>query len=409
MAASTARSISNCSGLNTVYSSACGSSPVVVVETLVLLTMFLGSLIGNGLILLVIHRSRRSEWTTNYFVLTLGLSNLTIPFMCVLWTIIWVMRGSWLFHSGTCKLTFFFQFLNAGLSAGLLACISLDRFYIIVHPLQFKMSRSQTKKLIIYVCIFMVCLSAPALFFFKSLSGPGLLFFESQEYQSPDVEFCLVNFSSVYWKAYIVLFFVCAFCFPLLFTLVMYTRITYAVITRNRHAQNYPNSFRRQTFRVPRSKVKVLRMLFLQWLVFVSCCLPYFFSLVLWTFKRSTWTEHLYIALLLLSFSNAMLNVVIYALFNGDFRQGCKRVFCKPDASQAYRLTSLGRKHRVSPFEFSSDHGDGLYELRLPEHKPVEKAIHLNVNMRGVNSCFNTLEKQTQAWVRSNSDRQGSI
>jgi len=117
-------------------------------------------------------------------------------------------------------------------------------------------------------------------------------------------------------------------------------------------------------------------------------------------------------SLLLLSFSNATLNVIIYALFSADFRQGCKRVFCKPDASQAYRLTSFGRKHRIAPFEFSSDHGDmGLYELRLPEHKPVEKTNNVRNHMRGsANGYFNTLEKQTQAWaLRSNSERQASV
>lgn len=390
----------NCSDENVVSTPGCASSGAVVAEMFMLSIIFVGSVLGNGLILLVIHRSRRSEWTTNYFVLSLGLTNLTIPFMCVLWTMIWVMQGSWLFDSVTCKMTNFFHFLNGGVSAGLLACISLDRFYIIVHPLKFKMSRSQTKELIIFVCIFMVCSAAPALFFF-----------ESKRTVMGDVDNCIVDFSTVGWKVFIMLFFAIAFCVPLVFTVVMYGRITYAVITRNLHAKNYPNSFRRQTFRVPRSKIKVLRMLFLQWLVFVCCCFPYFFILVLRTFKTISLTPRLYIALLLLSFSNATLNVAIYAVFNGDFRQGCKRVFCKPDSSQAYRLTSLGRKHRVSPFEFSSDHGEGLYELRLPEHKPVEKTNNLSNHTRGgANGYFNTLEKQTQAWVvRNNSERQGSV
>ncbi|KAL9989185.1 hypothetical protein ACROYT_G003708 [Oculina patagonica] len=388
--------ILNCSDQSVVSHPGCSSSGAVVAEMFMLSTIFLGSVLGNGLILLVIQRSRRSEWTTNYFVLSLGLSNLTIPFMCVLWSMIWIMRGSWLFNNVTCKLTFFFHFLNAGVSAGLLACISLDRFYIIVHPLKFKMSRSQTKELIIFVWIFMVCSSAPALYFFKSMDG------------TKD-GFCLPDFAALEWKVFIMLFFLIAFCAPLLFTVVMYLRITYAIITRNLHAKNYPNSFRRHAFRVPRSKIKVLRMLFLQWLVFVCCCFPYFLSLVLHSLKKISLSPSLNVSLLLLSFSNATLNVAIYALFSGDFRQGCKRVFCKPDASQAYRLTSLGRKHRIAPFEFSSDHGEGM-ELRLPEHKPVEKNNHGNQGRGGANGYFNTLEKQSQAWVvRSNSERQGSI
>lgn len=383
----------NCSDQSIVSHPGCSSSGAVVAEMFMLSTIFVGSLLGNGLILLVIQRSRRSEWTTNYFVLSLGLSNLTVPFFCVLWSMIWIMRGSWLFDDVSCKFTFFFHFLNAGVSAGLLACISLDRFYIIVHPLKFKMSRSQTKELIIIVWIFMVCSSAPALYFFET-----------------EDEFCLPDFGVLGWTIFIMLFFLIAFCAPLLFTVVMYLRITYAVITRNLHAKNYPSSFRRHAFRVPHSKIKVLRMLFLQWLVFVCCCFPYFLCLVLRSLERISLTPSLNVSLLLLSFSNATLNVAIYALFSGDFRQGCKRVFCKPDSSQAYRLTSLGRKHRIAPFEFSSDHGETGMELRLPEHKPVEKNNHSNQARGGANGYFNTLEKQSQAWVvRSNSERQGSI
>lgn len=395
--------LSNCSDNNIVSIPGCSNSGVVVAEMFSLSAIFLGSVLGNGLILLVIHRSRRSEWTTNYFVLSLGLTNLTIPFMSVLWTMIWILRGSWLFHSATCKLSLFFNFLNSGVSAGLIACLSLDRFYIIVHPLKFKMSRSQTKQLIIFVWIFMVCSAAPVLYFFESK--------EPITTSSNGVNFCIVDFETMAWKVYIILFFLIAFFAPLLFTFVMYSRIIYAVITRNQRAKNFPNSFRRQTFRVPHSKIKVLRMLFLQWLVFVCCCFPYFFILVLLTSTMIKVSLNFYVSLLLLCFSNSALNVAIYALFSADFRLGCKRVFCKPDSSQAYRLTSLGRKHRVAPFEFSSDHENGLDELRLPEHKPVEKPVNPRHCLRAENSNVHLTTREKQAWsmVRSNSERQSSL
>ena len=379
----------------------CSSSAVVVTEIFILSAIFVGSLLGNGLILLVIQRSRRSEWTTNYFVLSLGLTNLTIPFMCVIWTMAWVMRGSWLFGDISCKTTFFFHFLNASVSAGFLACISLDRFYIIVHPLKFKMSRSQTKELISFVWIFMVCSAAPTLYFFETKTTT----------RKNNVNFCLSAFDTVQWKVFIMSFFLIAFCVPLFFTLVMYLRITYAVITRNQHAKHHSTSFRRQAFRVPRSKVKVLRMLFLQWFVFVCCCFPYFFSLLLQALKTISVTHETQMSLLLLSFSNAALNVAIYALLSGDFRQGCKRVFCKPDASQAYRLTSLGRKNRIAPFEFSSgEHGEGTDFRLISERKAVEKHLPSNRTHTSVHGCFNNLEKQTQAWVvRSSNERQASV
>ena len=356
-------STKNCTSL--VASTSCPSTAAIATETIALLFIFLASTVGNVLIILVIRQSRRrNEWTTNYFVTALAISNVLTPLMCVLWTLIWILQGTWLLGDVTCKITFFFHFINGGISAGLLACISLDRFYVTVHPLSFKMTRAQTKELITFVWLFMICVSGPTLYFYKTTTMDIQGIFSSK--------FCISDPVSVEWKIYIILFFLVALCFPLMSTCAMYGRILYSVAIRNRQAKTCPNDFRRHTDRVPRTKIKVLRMLVIQSLIFTICYIPYFVTLVLKALEVINFNAAVYIATLILAFSNTGLNALTYALFSADFRQGCKRIICKPDASQAYRLQSLGRKNRISPFEFSSDHFEGI-EMRLPEHKPFEK------------------------------------
>lgn len=371
----------NCS--RHVSSDNCSNTPEISFEVFFLVIVLTGSTIGNVLVLLVVRQSRRNEWTTNYFVTSLAVSNLSSPFLCVLWTICWIISGRWIFGDVTCKITFFFHFLNAGVSAGLLACISLDRFYVVVHPLSFKMTKAQTKELITFVWVFMICATAPALYFFNVESVQN-------------IQICTTNFNMTEWQVFIILFFFIPFGFPFFTTMGLYSRILYAILMRNRQARNLTNDFRRQANRVPKSKIKVLRMLMIQWLCFVGCWLPFLINQVVLSLGLVN-TMGSYIAILFLSYTNSGLNALIYSLFNSDFRRGCKRVFCKPDSSQAYRLTTLpSRKNRITPAEqeFSSGEHD-FAEMRLPELKPFK---HHSLN--------GTADKIVhQAWVNNSTAR----
>lgn len=372
----------NCS--KHISSKYCPGTAEISLEIFFLVVVFTGATIGNILVLLVVKQSRRSEWTTNYFVTNLAVSNLSSPFLCILWTITWISRGSWTLGDLTCKITFFFHFLNAGVSAGLLACISLDRFYVVVHPLSFKMTKAQTKELITFVWVFMICATAPTLYFFRTITLIG------------DVEICSTDLEMVEWRVFIVLYFLIPFGCPFLATLALYCRITHAILVRNRQARNLTNDFRRQANRVPKPKIKVLRMLVFQWSFFVICWIPFFVTQIIQSLSAVDFTERSYIATLFVSYSNSGLNALIYSIFNSDFRRGCKRVFCKPDASQAYRLTSLpSRKNRIAPIEdFSSGEHD-FAEMRLPELKPFK---HHSLNGNGDKLVH-------QAWVSNCAQR----
>lgn len=365
----------------------CHTTPEIPFEIFFLVMVLTGSTIGNVLVLLVVRQSRRNEWTTNYFVTSLAVSNLTSPFLCVLWTIYWISSSEWIFGNLSCKITFFFHFLNAGVSAGLLACISLDRFYVVVHPLSFKMTKAQTKELITFVWIFMICATAPSLYFFEVNS-------------SSSIQFCSCNFEATEWRVFITLFFLIPFGFPFFTTMGLYFRISYAILMRNRQARNLTNDFRRQANRVPKSKIKVLRMLLIQWLCFVACWLPFLINQVVLSLGFVDFDMTSYITVLFLSFTNSGLNALIYSVFNSDFRRGCKRVFCKPDSSQAYRLTTLpSRKNRITPIDqdFSSGEHD-FAEMRLPELKPFK---HHSLN--------GTADKIVhQAWVSNSASRRAA-
>ena len=349
----------NCSPL-------CSETSNLVAEIIALVTIVLLSSLGNILILVVVRRSRRNEWTTNYFVTGLAISNLLTPFLSVVWTLVWLVKGTWVLHDVTCKVTFFTHFFNTAVSAGLLACISMDRYYVIVHPLKLKMTRAQTRELITFVWVLMLCVSAPSLFVFKAKVTTG----------NDSPESCRIDFFHTMEKAVFLVYVAVALCLPSIFTCVVYIRVSIAVFRRNRQARRCQDDYRRLAFRVPKSKVKVMRMFVIQWLVFIACCFPYYATMSAEALGATEIPPSSSVHLLIWSFSNAGFNVIIYAIFNGDFRAGCKRVFCKRDSSQAYRLTTLGRKNRIAPAELSSaDHGEG-FDFRLHERSEKDQTTN---------------------------------
>ncbi|NWH96462.1 GPR19 protein, partial [Aegithalos caudatus] len=110
--------------------------------------LWLISVLGNFLVCLVIHRSRRTQSTTNYFVVSMACADLVSSVGSAPFLLLQLSSGRWLLGSGACRLVRYIQYLTPGVQIYVLLAISVDRFYTIVYPLSFKVSRGKAKKMI---------------------------------------------------------------------------------------------------------------------------------------------------------------------------------------------------------------------------------------------------------------------
>ncbi|XP_066539505.1 C-X-C chemokine receptor type 3-2 [Hoplias malabaricus] len=106
----------------------------------VYILVFIFALVGNGLVLCVVRRYRRSRHApcsfslTDTFLLHLAVSDLLLalilPFFAVQWT------NEWVFGVAVCKVAGALFSLNIYCGVLFLACISFDRYLAIVHAIQ---------------------------------------------------------------------------------------------------------------------------------------------------------------------------------------------------------------------------------------------------------------------------------
>jgi G protein-coupled receptor 19 len=295
-----------------------------------LIATFVITFIGNALVILVVYRSRRNQWTTNHFIISLAIVNLLAPTVYLFFTLYSTFCDQWLFGNVGCKINAFLVHFNALTSIGILCCTSFDRYYLTAYPLTFKLSKTQTKKVILAVWILATTISSPMLFFYEVNSTN-----------------CLPEFSER-WNAYFC-------CFSMLFLLPHLT--TYAIyfkVCRCIQVRNSSRNTARFVQKVPRTKIKVTKLLIAQVMVYTILWVPYIIYHLMISISVEIDKTSLLIVTYLAYVSSAA-SPMIYSIFSGDFRRGCMLMFMKYDASIAYRLPAqLERKNKVDVMNFEA-------------------------------------------------------
>ena len=115
----------------------------MVTEATSLVLLWLLVVFGNLLVCLVIYRSRRLQSTTNFFVVSLAVSDLCVAVSVMPWVFVSVLAGRWVFGAAICKLVKFVQVALPACTMYVLVSICVDRFYTIIYPLSFKVRKTR--------------------------------------------------------------------------------------------------------------------------------------------------------------------------------------------------------------------------------------------------------------------------
>ncbi|KAJ7329424.1 hypothetical protein JRQ81_015598 [Phrynocephalus forsythii] len=287
------------------------------------------SVFGNSLVCLVIHRSRRAQSTTNYFVVSMACADLLLSVGCMPFVLLQLASGRWMLGNGMCKLVRYFQYLTPGVQIYVLLSICVDRFYTIVYPLSFKVSREKAKKMITASWIFDAALASPAFFFFRSGWDNHCNFFPPQVWEG---------------TAYSVVHLLVAFLIPTVLIILFYQKVIkyiWRIGTDGRTVRRTMNI-------VPRTKVKTIKMFLMLNLFFLLSWLP-FYVVQLWhpleMDKRKS--SLVFMSVTCLSFSSSASKPTLYSVYNANFRRGVKETFCmssmKCYRSNAYTITTSSK------------------------------------------------------------------
>lgn len=315
----------------------------VVIQSALLILVWVVSIPMNTLVCLVIYRSRRVQSTTNYFVVSIAFSDLLFTVFCVPFVTSRLMANRWVLGPIMCRLVRFIQILAPTTTVLMFTSISVDRFYTIIYPLSFKITRGTAKRLIVTCWVLALVFCIFSIYFFEPTTSEW----------DPEVLICPAYLPSRDWLSmlYGCLFVTLTFILPVVVISIVYSRIFRYVWTTGLG----PRGFRRTNNNVPRTKVKMLKMLII---VTASTCMCYCpaYAVQLWYTLAAVKQIHTYVFSLnfLLIFATTISKPFIYTVYNSNFRRGCREVFCMSNMkcyrSHTYAITTashIGKKNHV--------------------------------------------------------------
>uniref|UniRef100_A0A8C1VGC1 G-protein coupled receptors family 1 profile domain-containing protein n=1 Tax=Cyprinus carpio TaxID=7962 RepID=A0A8C1VGC1_CYPCA len=318
-----------------------GKNSVRALLGFVLFLLIVSTLLGNTLVCAAVVKFRhlRSK-VTNFFVISLAVSDLFVAVLVMPWEAISAVAGTWLFGR-FCGIWIAFDIMCSTASILNLCIISVDRYWAIASP--FRYERKMTHRV-----AFMMIGVAWTLSILISFIPVQLNWHMAEEEEDGAAgngtdysDNCKANLN----RTYAISSSLISFYIPVIIMIATYTRIFRIAQTQIRrissleraaeHAQNHHQSndcsnenSLKTTFK---KETKVLKTLSIIMGVFVFCWLPFFVLNCMVPFCQCV-SDTTFTIFVWFGWANSSLNPVIYA-FNADFRKafssilGCNKFF----------------------------------------------------------------------------------
>ena len=200
-----------------------------VVVGIVLSTLALAACLGNILVVLSVCTNRRLRTVTNFYVVSLAISDLCVSILVMPLGIVVELTGKWLFGSVLCEIWVSCDVMLCTASILNLCCISLDRYFAITKPLVYSTRRSKRLALsmIAVVWVAAVVITCPPIFGWR------------EEGRLDDSSFCTLNKD----PGYIVYSSLGSFYVPLTVMVFVYIRIFIVAMKREKRLRPYKRNF----------------------------------------------------------------------------------------------------------------------------------------------------------------------
>ncbi|KAH1185889.1 hypothetical protein KIL84_018638 [Mauremys mutica] len=145
------------------------------VRVLLYALIFLLSVFGNSLIIVVLVLNRRLRTVTNSFLLSLALSDLLLALCCMPFTLVPNLMGTFVFGPAVCKLVAYLMSISVSVSTFSLVAIAIERYSAICNPLQSRVwqTRSHAYRVIASTWLLSLLLMLPYAIFSTTVPPPG--------------------------------------------------------------------------------------------------------------------------------------------------------------------------------------------------------------------------------------------
>uniref|UniRef100_A0A3B4TCU9 Neuromedin-K receptor n=1 Tax=Seriola dumerili TaxID=41447 RepID=A0A3B4TCU9_SERDU len=271
-------------------------------------TVLAVAVFGNLIVIWIILAHKRMRTVTNYFLLNLAFSDVSMAAFNTLINFIYAAHGEWYFGEVYCRFHNFFPVTAVFASIYSMTAIAIDRYMAIIHPLKPHLSAKATMGVIICIWSLAVVLAFPLCYFSTTKTLPHRTLCYVAWPRMADDPFM-----------YHIIVTVLVYLLPLV---VM--GITYTIVGVTLWGGEIPGDSSDNYHGQLRAKRKMVSTFALSWL-------PYhvFFIVTGLNKRLSKWKyiQQVYLSVLWLAMSSTMYNPIIYCCLNNRFRTGFKQVF----------------------------------------------------------------------------------
>nr|UYI00195.1 octopamine receptor beta-2R-like protein [Neoseiulus barkeri] len=331
-----------------------------ITKSVVLISIILTAIFGNLLVVTSVIRHHKLRVTTNYFIVSLALADTLVALFAMTFNASFTITGTWLFNQLVCDFWNSCDVLFSTASIMHLCCISVDRYYAIIKPLEYPTKITTRRVFIMLALAWTVSLLISFLPIFTGwYTTEG-----HRQWQAEHPNECVFKVN----KYYAIISSSISFWIPCSVMLFTYWRI-YLEATRQEkmlcktqmgpgggehqviHAPPHRNSHgaddtesgqstptKRNITKMKREH-KAAKTLGIIMGAFILCWLPFFLWYVTTSLCEPTdcpCPEIVVDLLFWIGYINSSLNPIIYAYFNRDFRMAFKKTLqdlfcsCKP-------------------------------------------------------------------------------
>lgn len=331
---------------------------VLVIKSFIMGFIIVSAVFGNLLVVLSVVRHEKLRVITNYFVVSLALADLLVALLAMSFNAsVEISGGRWLFSQTLCDFWNSCDVLFSTASIMHLCCISVDRYYAIIKPLEYPLKMTAKRVAVMLTCVWV---SSGIISFIPIFLG-WYSTEESMLRRQSHPELCefVVN------KPYAVISSSVSFWIPCVIMLFTYYRI-YLEATRQEKLlyKSYPGPVmlqnkqrhhstagnedvdlcdgddpstptKRNMNKMKRER-KAAKTLGIIMGGFILCWLPFFLwyvSTSLCGEENCPCPEEVVALVFWIGYFNSSINPIIYAYFNRDFREAFKEtiqsVFCR--------------------------------------------------------------------------------
>ncbi|XP_032233553.1 neuropeptide FF receptor 2 isoform X1 [Nematostella vectensis] len=303
---------------------------IVAIKILAYCIVWVVSLVGNTLVILVVLRNDNMHTTINYFIVNMACSDLAVPLFAIPIRVTEKLRGTgeWLVGgeagNALCKISYFLTDVSPVVSVLSLIIITVDRFAAVVFPMRATLFSSTVRgTLIALTWIIGMAVFAPYFYTFRVQGKDCISSWEPAFEQLPTQ----IAFVSVICVMFIIV--------PFITLTVLYTVMSAQLWkTSNRVASMQTSDIARNQ---RRKNIRVFYMSLTIVVIFGLCYGPYnCFMLALnfywrWdTEECSTMVPRVFYIAQFLTFCNSAANPFVYFVFVTRYRQGLKKLCSRP-------------------------------------------------------------------------------